>query len=114
MGRSLDIYCYETGKLIEAIEDFTGGKRERIKEILDAFGDYVGDYYILVCNEFWEEYNSFFGIGDVIDSEFDCKDSYEIFSTYKPPYDIGARGLKHSSCKREVCDDLDIELIKED
>lgn len=78
-----------------------------IDKILSKFGEAVGDRYFLLNNEFYEDFNSFYGVSDFIDKLYNV-DSFPVF----------LRQMSEASgCNRniyDVADELGIELPEED
>ena len=48
-------------------------------KILDACGSFFGDKYVLLNNEFYDEYNPYFKVSYLFDSAFNKEDSSDVF-----------------------------------
>lgn len=106
MGICVDLYKYDKQKLINEI--LRVGKIEEKEEnlilinfILDCFGDTIGEKYILLNNEFWQNGNCYYNISTVFEKVFNIPDENDFFGNvfcypeyqeemicYKEEYDV--------------------------
>lgn len=80
MGVSVGLYSYDCKGLVNELKEYTKAQdTKEIEEILLLGGSIVGDRYIILNNEFWDEYNAYFGVSEIIDKKFNVQDSFRIF-----------------------------------
>jgi hypothetical protein len=70
MSSDVELYKYNWDRLILDLRGLGTGDRYTLEKILLAFGEKCGNRYYLLNNEFWEEYNSFYAIIEVISDHF--------------------------------------------
>jgi hypothetical protein len=78
-----------------------------LEKVLLAFGEKIDDQYLLLNNEYWEEFNSYYGLSNFIDSYFGIEDSFDVF--LEEMTDATANCGVH-----EVADELGVELPERD
>lgn len=88
MGRSVNLYSYDYEKLKNELIKYCGAKTEeetkKLEEILTDFGNIIGDRYIILNNEFWEDYSCYYNVASVIDNAFGRDDSFgEVFCVFR-------------------------------
>lgn len=84
MGRSVELFRYNYDKLVDCfLEKKEIDNKEILEQILLSFGEKVGDFYILLNNEFYGEYNSYYNLTRLIDNVFNCENSFDIISYNK-------------------------------
>ncbi len=84
MGYSVDLYGFNRNNLKQNILDKckiepNEQNCKMLDFILDSFGSTIGDTYILLNNEFWEEYDCYYNISIVIDKVFNVEHSFGCF-----------------------------------
>lgn len=84
MGRSVDLYYYQASGLLHALGEWSEGDNEQfLREILAECGTFRDDVYIVVDNEFYNDYNPFWALLEVLSAAFPHKkirkDVYDIF-----------------------------------
>lgn len=65
-----------------------------LDEILQLFGQKSGDSFSLLNNEYYEEYNSYYGVAEFIDRYYGVEDSFIAF----------LRNMKEANCNINVYD----------
>jgi len=112
MGRSIDIHSYDYEPLVKGIKEYVSATdTEDIKTILLVGGNVVGEKYIILNNELWDEYSPYYNIADALDKFFKVEDVFgEIFCTLDNKF--GHEELINAcDPPEEILDDLN--LIKE-
>lgn len=77
MGLGVELYKYNYNELIDAIaehvesDDFT-----LIKKVLLSCGEKIGDSYIIVRNDFWDEMDPYFTLFNLLDNIFNVSDTF--------------------------------------
>lgn len=110
MGVYVDLYKIKYDELInelmkiEEIDD-----KDMLEKILLAFGEKIGDYYILLCNEYYEEYNSYYGLTDFIDTYFNLPNDYSKKGSHDVILDLNEE-INCNQNKYDVVGKLDLEL----
>ena len=80
MGRDVSLHSYRANILKIAIaEYYQTDDFEKINEILSAAGSFIGDRYLLLENDFWEEYNAYFNLPSALDSAFGSEERHDVF-----------------------------------
>ena len=82
MSMSVDIHWYNKGRLIQRLQEAGVKDLELLNKIMDACGITLGEYFVLVCNEYNEDYNMYYSFIDLINNAFGFKemDSYDIIN----------------------------------
>ena len=61
----------------------TNEDNQKLEDILRTFGNVIGDRYVILNNEFWEDYSCYYNVSTVIDKAFKVEDSFgEVFCNY--------------------------------
>ena len=80
MSMSVCLYSYKADELECAIAEYYQTKDiEKIDDILSAAGSFIGDRYLLLQNDFWEEYNAYFNLPSALDSAFGSEERHDVF-----------------------------------
>lgn len=80
MGISIDLHSYDLKKLIKLLMSKGVTDEEKLRKILLDFGSVVGNRYILLNNEYYEDANCFYLLSQVIDAIFGKQvDSFDAF-----------------------------------
>lgn len=84
MSQSVEIHSYDYNQLVSAILNVCKtNDKEMIEKILLLGGEKVGDRYILLNNEVWEEFNSYYNIPTALEKIFKVDDVFgKVFCTY--------------------------------
>lgn len=83
-----------------------------IEQVLSMCGTFVGDYYILLQNDFWEEYNAYFQVSTILEKVFEVEGKVDVFSTcfcYPRDEAIGFDEICIPSTLDEIYDILNID-----
>lgn len=77
MGISIDLEKVNYEKLIEELmKDKKINDRVLLEKILTEFGEHIGEYYIILSNEFYEEGICTWNLFSMIDEVFETDDTY--------------------------------------
>lgn len=84
MGRSVDLYSYDKKQLVEEICKYCKTEdTDLIYKILNSFGSTINDRYILLKDEFAEEYCSYYEVSTVLDKVFNSDNIFgNVFCTF--------------------------------
>jgi hypothetical protein len=111
MSRSIEMNKGNINEIVEKLmsEHKEIDSKDMLIKILGSFGEIIGDTYIILNNEHWEEYNSYYNVSSFIDMYFGCKDSFDVI----------CYSMKEAVCnmnKHEVADLLGLkfrEIVEE-
>lgn len=110
MGVYIDLYKIKYDEFVNELMKIDEiNDKEMLEKILLAFGEKIGDYYILLNNEYYQEYNSYYGLTDFIDSYFNLPDDYNKRDSHRVILDL----KEEVNCNRnryEVEDELDVKI----
>ncbi|MDT2640661.1 hypothetical protein P7D31_11085 [Enterococcus dongliensis] len=83
MGRSIDLYSYDYEPLVEGIKEYVSADNtEVIRKILSVGGSVIGDKYIILNNELWDECSPYYNVAGALEDYFKAEDVFgEIFCT---------------------------------
>ena len=71
MNKCMDLYSYDYNKLINKIKEFCKTDNiHKIEEIFNYFGNKIGDRYIILDQELYEDENCYNNICRIIDKVF--------------------------------------------
>lgn len=101
MGRCVDVCIYNYNDLVENFVKEGCEDKELLEKILLKFGHHIGEKYVILCNEFYEEYNPKWELMDLIKNIFKLK-TRALWDTKK---EYGISG----ACAYEVAEELGIE-----
>jgi len=80
MGVYVDLYKFEYDKLVDELLKYDKiENKEMLERILKGFGEKCGDYYFLLNNEYYDEYNSYYEVANLINEYFGVEDSFNVF-----------------------------------
>lgn len=84
MGRSIDLYSYDYGKLTNRIlEVCKTNNKELIEKVLLSCGTKIADRYIILNQEFWENSSCYYNVATTLETIFNVDDVFgEIFCVY--------------------------------
>ncbi len=103
MGVSIDLIKFDFDKLVTEImttKNITN--RETLEKILISFGEKIDNVYIILNNEYYEDYNSYYELTHFIDEYFNVEDSSDCIYSKNV-------GLTYCNCnknKYEVAEEL--------
>ena len=85
MSMSVDLYSYNFEKLINKILTFCKtDDKELVEKVLLSCGNKIGDKYIILNQELWEEYNCYYNVARVLEKIFHVEDVFgNVFCTWK-------------------------------
>lgn len=74
MGCSIDMKKYNFDDLVNSLMGMEEvDDKEMLEEILVVFGERFDEYYILLNNQYYDDYNSYFNLAKFIDKYFDVE-----------------------------------------
>jgi len=81
MSRSVTIEKCNFDKLVnDLMEKYKKiNNKKMLCKILLSFGEKIGDQYIILNNEYYEECNSYYNVAHLINSYFGCDFSFDVF-----------------------------------
>lgn len=79
MGICIDLNIYKAESLIQRFKDIGVEDEERIRAILSDCGRFVGDEYIILNNEYYDEYNPYYSVIDILDTAFGIESQTQVF-----------------------------------
>lgn len=91
MSRSVDVQIYEWTTLLDrlgqwAVKHNKAMNRDLVASVLEKCGDRIGDKYVLLNNEYSEEYNPFYNVATLVEaavgihpSDAELDDVFEVF-----------------------------------
>ncbi|EAD5202202.1 hypothetical protein E9535_15385 [Listeria monocytogenes] len=84
MGINISLYSYDYEALVEGIQSYAKAENtEVIRRILLIGGNVIGDKYIILNNELWEDNSSYYNISTVLERLYEVDDVFgEIFCTF--------------------------------
>jgi len=84
MGRSIDLYSYDYEKLLnKTLEVCKTEEKELVEKILLSCGNKIGDRYVILNQEFWEDCNCYYNVARALERIFKIDDVFgEVFCTY--------------------------------
>lgn|SRR5690606_3743901 len=107
MGISIEVRVGDFNEIkTELISRFKIEDEVFLEKILLQFGEKIGDKYVLLNNEFWDEFNSYYGISTFIDRYYSVEDSFDIFLRMK---EVNANWNVY-----DAADELGVELPEEE
>lgn len=107
MGRSIDLYSYDKEKLINNLALYCKTEdKPLIKKILSKFGTFIHDRYVILNQDFWEDYDCFFNLTSVIDRVFKAENSVDVMIEWSGRWDSGKKELIRSVDEDEVMEEL--------
>lgn len=113
MGTNVELMRYNYDKLVKELMKVPGiDNKEILERILLEFGEKINDQYILLNNEFWEDYNCYYNVSIVIDNVFKCKDSFDIFCFNKNIDEVEMIGAVEIESAVEALEDILIGKYK--
>jgi hypothetical protein len=83
MSTSIDLYIYETDNLILKLKEWGASDDALLLSILQSCGSFVGKSYVLLCNEYYEEFNPYYNVMSLLESAFGLDNAYRAFQSAK-------------------------------
>ena len=79
MGMDIDVYKYKFKELKKSFMELPGvNDEELLTKIMLEFGEVIGDYYIILDNDYYEDGNCFYNLPNMIDKVFKTEDSFGV------------------------------------
>lgn len=109
MGVSIDLNVYSKQKLMDKLEEWADisyhSEVIKLNAILDSCGITLGDNYLIMDNEYFDDYNPLYCLFELLESAFGKTASYDCF-------DVSMRGI-NTVDKEEIAEELGFELKEE-
>ena len=83
MGINIEMHNYSFSRLCDELIKHGCGDIDIIKDVLLSCGTKIGDRYIILNNEYYEDENCFFTIGGLLDGIFGIEDCFDVFCLNK-------------------------------
>ena len=79
MGYDIEIYKYKYKELKKSFMELSGvNDEDLLTKIMLEFGEVIGDYYIILDNDYYEDGNCFYNLPNMIDKVFNTEDSFDV------------------------------------
>ena len=109
MGISIDVHMYNKPALLDALQKWGATDLDKAVRILEQFGTFAGDTYVLLNNEYYDGGNPYYGLLNVLDKAFGRDDVHtKVFLT-----DLRTEGISWAD-EREIAEELGINMDDED
>ena len=104
MGMNVTVYQFDLEVLLNDLVKKGVPSKDIALSGLREFGTVFGNSYLILQNDFWEKYNSYFEVAEFFDRAYGCAESFACFLDKREEmFGCGA------NCE-EVADELGIEL----
>jgi len=115
MGVSIDLYSYNYNKLVNKILEVCNTDDEKLVEkILCACGNKIGDRYVILNQEMWENSSCYYNVARVLEQVFNIEDVFgEVFCTF-PLDDLDKEFLINSIYVDEIYEIIGIDPPEEE
>lgn len=70
MSISIELKFYRKDELLKRLEEWGATDKELTVAILEACGSFIGDTYILLNNEHWNDLNPYYGLSFLLDHAY--------------------------------------------
>ena len=79
MGYDIEVYKYNLKELKKSFMELPEiNDEDLLTKIMLEFGEVIGDYYIILDNEYYEDGNCFYNLSSMIDKVFNTEDSFDV------------------------------------
>ena len=79
MGCDIEMHKYKFKELKKSFMELPEVDNEDLlTKIMLEFGEVIGDYYIILDNDYYEDGNCFYNLSNMIDEVFKTKNSFDI------------------------------------
>lgn len=84
MGQSIDLYSYNYEKLVnKTLEVCKTDNKKVVEDILLACGNKIGNKYIILNQELWEDSSCYYNVAIVLEHVFNTEDVFgKVFCTF--------------------------------
>lgn len=84
MGYDIEIYKYKYKELKKSFMELPGvNDEDLLTKIMLEFGEVIGDYYIILDNDYYEDGNCFYNLPNMIDKVFKTEDSFGVLLEHR-------------------------------
>ena len=86
MGYNIDVYKFKFKELKKSFMELPEiNDEDLLTKIMLEFGEVIGDYYIILDNEYYEDWNCFYNLSSMIDKVFNTEDSFDVLLKQRTP-----------------------------
>lgn len=79
MGYNIEVYKYKFKDLKKSFMKLPKvNDEDLLTKIMLEFGEVIGDYYIILDNDCWEDGDCFYNLSNMIDEVFKTEDSFNV------------------------------------
>ena len=79
MGYDIEVYKYKFKELKKSFMKLPKvNDEDLLTKIMLEFGEVIGDYYIILDNDYWEDGDCFYNLSNMIDKVFKIEDSFDV------------------------------------
>lgn len=79
MGYDIEVYKYKFKELKKSFMELPRvNDEDLLTKIMLEFGEVIGDYYIILDNDYYEDGDCFYNLSNMIDKVFNTEDSFNI------------------------------------
>ena len=79
MGYDIEVYKYNLKKLKKSFMELPEvNDEDLLTKIMLEFGEVIGDSYIILDNEYYEDGNCFYNLPNMIDKVFNTENSFDV------------------------------------
>ena len=79
MGYDIEVYKYNLKKLKKSFMELPEvNDEDLLTKIMLEFGEVIGDYYIILDNEYYEDGDCFYNLPNMIDKVFNTGGSFDV------------------------------------
>lgn len=79
MGYDIEVYKYKFKELKKSFMELPRvNDDDLLTKIMLEFGEVIGDYYIILDNDYWEDGDCFYNLSNMIDKVFKTEGSFDV------------------------------------
>ena len=79
MGIDIEVYKYKYKELKKSFMELPGvNDEDLLTKIMLEFGEVIGDYYIVLDNDYYEDGDCFYNLSNMIDGVFKTENSFDV------------------------------------
>lgn len=84
MGRSIDLYSYDYQKIVsKTLKVCKTNNKELVEKVLLICGNKIGDRYIILNQEFWEDNSCYYNVSTALERIFKVDNVFgEVFCSF--------------------------------
>ena len=86
MGYNIDVYKFKFKELKKSFMELPEvNDEDLLTKIMLEFGEVIGDSYIILDNEYYEEWNCFYNLSSMVDKVFKTEGSFDVLLKQRTP-----------------------------